>query len=78
MRLGRNLLVGLLNSALAAVVGLAATAGYLHYLGVERYGVIGVFVTIQALLSLLDMGLSPTLNREVARATATGDWIPAL
>ena len=77
MRLGRNLLVGLLNSALAAVVGLAATAGYLHYLGVERYGVIGVFVTIQALLSLLDMGLSPTLNREVARATATGDWIPA-
>lgn len=74
MRLGRNLLAGLSNSALTALVGLAATPGYLHFLGIERYGVVGVFLAVQALLSLLDVGLSPTLNREVARSTASGEW----
>lgn len=74
MRLGRNLFAGLVNSALVALVGLAATPGYLHLLGLERYGIIGLFVSVQALLSLLDMGLSPTLNREVARASASGAW----
>lgn len=76
MRLGKNLFAGLANSALTALVGLAATPGYLHFLGIERYGVVGVFLAVQALLSLLDMGLSPTLNREVARATASGEWEP--
>lgn len=76
MRLGKNLLAGLANSALTALVGLVATPGYLHFLGIERYGMVGVFLALQALLSLLDMGLSPTLNREVARSTASGDWLP--
>ena len=76
MRLGRNLIAGLGNSALTAIVGLAATPFYLHYLGIEAYGLIGFFLALQAMLSLLDMGLSPTINREVARATAEGDRAP--
>lgn len=77
MRLGRNLLAGLANSAVTALVGLAATPFYLHLLGIERYGVVGLLITAQALLSLLDVGLSPTLNREVARASEAGDLAPA-
>lgn len=73
MRLGRNLIAGVGNSAWTALVGLVATPFYLHYLGVEAYGLIGVFLAMQAMLSLLDLGLSPTMNRETARGIADGN-----
>ena len=73
MRLSHNVIAGMGNSALTALLGLAATPFYLHFLGVEAYGLVGFFVAMQALLSLLDLGLSPTMNREVARAVAKGE-----
>lgn len=73
MSLGRNLLAGLANSVWSALIGLAVVPFYLKYLGIEAYGLIGFFVTTQALLSLLDMGMAPTINREVARCSASGD-----
>lgn len=73
MKLGRNLLAGLANSAWSAVVALAVVPFYLKYLGVEAYGLIGFFTSLQAILSLLDMGMAPTINREVARCSALGN-----
>jgi len=73
MKLGRNLLAGLVNSIWSALIGLSVVPFYLKYLGVEAYGLIGFFVTIQALLQLLDMGMTPTINREVARCSASGN-----
>lgn len=73
MTLSRNLLAGLANSIWSALIGLAVVPFYLKYLGIEAYGLIGFFVTTQALLSLLDMGMAPTINREVARCSASGD-----
>lgn len=73
MRLGRNLLAGLANSVWSALVALAVVPFYLKYLGIEAYGLIGFFMTTQALLQLLDMGMAPTINREVARCAASGD-----
>ena len=73
MRLSGNLLAGLANSIWSALIGLAVVPFYLKYLGIEAYGLIGFFVTTQALLSLLDMGLAPTINREVARYSASGN-----
>ena len=73
MKLGRNLLAGLANSIWTALIGLAVVPFYLKYLGIEAYGLIGFFVTTQALLSLLDMGMAPTINREVARCSASGN-----
>ncbi|WP_439503767.1 lipopolysaccharide biosynthesis protein [Methylophaga sp.] len=72
MTMRRNLLAGLANSIWAALIGLAVVPFYLKYLGVEAYGLIGFFVTTQALFQLLDMGMAPTINREVARASASG------
>ena len=43
---------------------------YIRYLGIEGYGLIGVFAVIQAWLTLLDFGMKPTLGREMARYTA--------
>lgn len=71
MRLSQNLLAGLVNSVWSAVVGLAVVPFYIKYLGIEAYGLIGFFVTFQAIFQLLDMGLAPTINREVARGYAT-------
>lgn len=73
MKMGQNLLAGLANSVWTALIGLAVVPLYLKYLGIEAYGLIGFFVTTQALLQLLDMGLAPTINREVARHSASGN-----
>lgn len=51
-------------------MGIAFVPLYIKYLGMEAYGLIGVFAILQAWLSLLDMGMTPTLNREMARYTA--------
>lgn len=72
MSLKRNFSVGLCSSIWSALLGLAVVPLYLKYLGTEAYGLIGFFATTQALLQLLDLGLSPTINREIARGSATG------
>lgn len=46
---------------------------YLPYIGIEGYGLIGIFTSIQAFILFLDFGLSPTLNRELARLSALDD-----
>ena len=43
---------------------------YLNLLGVEAYAVIAIFALIQGWLTLLDFGMTPTLNREMARFKA--------
>ena len=73
MSLSRNFSAGLANSIWSALIGLAVVPLYLKYLGIESYGLIGFFVTTQALLQFLDMGLAPTINREVARYSAAGN-----
>jgi len=38
---------------------------YLHYVGAEGYGIIGFLLSLQAVLAVLDLGLSTTANREI-------------
>jgi O-antigen/teichoic acid export membrane protein len=72
-----NLLSGLLNSVWTALITFAVVPFYIDYLGIEAYGVIGFFITLQSVLLLLDMGLSPTVSREVARTGAAGSFLRA-
>jgi O-antigen/teichoic acid export membrane protein len=72
--IGRNLLAGLTGSICTAVIGLAVVPLYIKSLGIESYGLIGFFTTTQALFQILDLGLAPTINREVARASASGEY----
>lgn len=53
-------------------MGLAFIPLYVHYLGLEAYGLIGVFAALQAWLTILDLGMTPTLGREMARFTGGG------
>lgn len=70
MRLGRNLIAGILHVAWSAIASLIAVPLYLKYLGLEAYGLVGFFAVTQSLLTLLDFGLASTVNREVARFSA--------
>jgi len=45
---------------------------YIRILGIEAYGLIGFFLSLQAFIFILDMGLSATLSRELARDTHAG------
>jgi O-antigen/teichoic acid export membrane protein len=49
------------------VMSLVFVPIYIHFIGIEAYGLIGIFATLLAIFGLLDMGLSSTLNREMAR-----------
>jgi O-antigen/teichoic acid export membrane protein len=75
--LARNVSAGLISSVWSAALGFAVVPFYLRYLGVEAYGLVGFLATLQAVLQLLDMGIAPTLNREVARQAATGKLVGA-
>lgn len=50
-------------------MGFAFVPLYIDYLGMESYGLIGVFAVMTAWLALLDLGMTPTLSREMARYT---------
>jgi len=67
MVLKRNLIANFLGQGWTALMSLAFIPLYIKYLGMEAYGLIGLFALLQAWMTLLDMGMTPTLNREMAR-----------
>jgi O-antigen/teichoic acid export membrane protein len=56
----------MLGQAYVALIGLVMVPMYIRFMGVEAYGLISFFVALQTWFALLDMGISPTLVREVA------------
>lgn len=50
----------------AALLGLLALPLYVRLLGIEAYGVVGLFASLQVLVAFMDMGLATTLTRELA------------
>src|SRR5574340_1190325 len=62
----------------SALLSFALVPIYLRFIVVEAYGLIGVFTSVQAILSLLDFGLGASLTRELARTSGPhGDWVRA-
>lgn len=70
MSLKKNVVANFLGQGWVAIMGIAFVPTYIKYLGIEAYALIGVFAIMQTCLSLLDMGITPTLNREMARFTS--------
>ncbi len=70
MSLKKNTLANYLGRGWEALIGFALIPIYIRYLGVEAWGLVGFMSMLQAWLTLLDMGLTPTLNREMARFRA--------
>jgi O-antigen/teichoic acid export membrane protein len=68
--LKKNVVANYLGQGWQALMGLAFVPLYIRYLGIEAYGLIGIFALLQGWLALLDMGMKPALGREMARFTA--------
>jgi O-antigen/teichoic acid export membrane protein len=54
----------------AAIVQFICVPLFIRFMGIEAYGLIGFYLMSQAVLAILDLGISPTVNREMARYSA--------
>jgi O-antigen/teichoic acid export membrane protein len=68
----KDVIANYLGQAWISVIGIAFVPIYIRYLGMESYGLIGIFSIVFALCTILDGGMTPTLNREMARFHAGG------
>ncbi|HEX7642376.1 MAG TPA: oligosaccharide flippase family protein [Noviherbaspirillum sp.] len=50
----------------SALIGVVMMPVYLRYLGAESFGLVGFFAMLQTWLMLFDLGLTPTLSRQMA------------
>lgn len=70
--LKKNLIANFLGQGWTVLMNLAFVPLYIKYLGIEAYGLIGIFAVMQSLLTLLDIGLTPIITREMARYCGGG------
>jgi O-antigen/teichoic acid export membrane protein len=66
-RIKLNILANFVGQGWSALAQLAFVPLYLKFLGIEAYGLIGFYMMLQGILQILDVGLSMTINRELAR-----------
>jgi len=66
----RNIIANVAGRGWSALLSLAVIPIYIHFLGIEAYGLIGFFLSLVAVLSLLDLGLGTALNRQFAQYSA--------
>ena len=62
----RALAVSIGSRGFAALLGLLALPLYVRFLGIEAYGVVGLFASLQVLVAFMDLGLATALTRELA------------
>jgi O-antigen/teichoic acid export membrane protein len=63
----KNIAANFAGSAWTGLMGVIFVPVYIRLMGVESYGVIGIFASLQAMFAVLDLGLSQALAREMAR-----------
>jgi len=69
----KNIFANFIGKAWSGLIQLAFMPLYIKFLGMEAFGLIGFFIILQGLLNFLDLGLSTTLNRELASRPANGN-----
>jgi O-antigen/teichoic acid export membrane protein len=65
--LKQNISANLFGSGWHALMAFVFVPLYIKFMGMEAYGLVGIYASLQILSGLLDMGLSGTMNREMAR-----------
>lgn len=65
--LRKNIYFNYAGQIYSTFIGIAVLPLFLSEVGAEAYGLIGFYTLVQAWMSLLDIGMTPTLGREVAR-----------
>jgi O-antigen/teichoic acid export membrane protein len=70
--LRKNILANLVGKVWSAAIVILLIPKYVHYLGIESYGLVGFYTTLIGSMAILDLGLSITLNRELAQFSHSG------
>lgn len=64
----KNVAFNYIGRFYVAFIGILILPTYLKHMGAEAFGLVSFFTLLQSWMQLLDLGLSPTLGREVASA----------
>lgn len=68
--IGRNILINALGGSWSAILALLIIPIQIRVLGADAYGLIAFVAALQLIVSVFDLGLSPTIAREVATDTS--------
>src|SRR5215213_665875 len=71
-KLESNIFANLSGTAWSAALGVLCVPLYVSLMGAEAFGLVGLFVTLQSVFVVLDLGVGATLSRELARLDARG------
>lgn len=64
--LSLNISANFLGKGVSGLLGVFFVPLYTRIIGIESLGILGLFASVQGILLILDMGLSATVNRELA------------
>jgi len=67
MSLKKNVIANYMGQGWTAVMGLVFVPFYIQLLGIESYGLIGIYTSIVMMMAVLDLGLSQVMTRELAK-----------
>lgn len=80
--MNRRIIANIIGRGWTVLAYLVTVPFYLHYLGVEAFAVMSLYVSLVSLSNVLDLGLSSTISRELARLRsdkeAVGDYASTL
>ncbi len=68
-----NLFANITGKIITSLISVFIVPFYIKNLGVESYGLIGIFSSITAMVSILDLGISTSLNRELAKISTSNE-----
>jgi O-antigen/teichoic acid export membrane protein len=68
--LKHNVIANYIGRAWTSILGLLLIPIYLKFLGIEAYGLVGVYMALSSVIGILDLGIGGTMNRELARLAA--------
>jgi O-antigen/teichoic acid export membrane protein len=69
-----NMLVLFLGKSAGLFVGLLFLPMYHRYLGPEQFGIVAVVLSLQALLTMMDLGMSTIVGREASTSSMKGTY----
>ena len=61
-----NLISNIFAGAWTSIISIIFIPFYIRLLGIESYGLIGVYASLVGMIGILDMGLSSTVNKKIA------------
>ncbi len=70
MSVKKNVIANYIGRGLLTVLSIVFIPIYINYLGIEAYGLIGIYTILVSMMMLVDVGMGQTIVREVAKYTS--------